>query len=649
MALDYSHKEETAFIVGSYKKPVTLYYTPGGRIYVKFPYNKQLLAEIKSFEGAKWHGYDDKPIKMWSIAGTERNMFQLLFLEGRNPYEPYDMPPAKVESTRNLYKHQLELIGFGLTRPSLIMACEMGTGKTLAAIEIAERRLKSDDVLWYIGPKSGIMAVRREFKKWDASVQPERYITYESLVKVVESISAVPAIPRMVIFDESSKIKNPTAQRSNAARALADLVRKEYRERGIIILMSGTPAPRVPTDWWHQCEVACPGFIKEGTIHKFKAGLCVIEERKSIDGGSYPVIVSWKDDPCKCDTCGRLRDEGKHDQMIDPGAHPFKPSINEVARLYKRLTGLVIVKFKKDCIDLPEKTYELIRLKPTVDTIRVAQMIVKQSKSTLQALILLRELSDGFQYTDEQNGTIKCPECSGDKMIEDYVSDAPVDTLSPNTGQQSAQKKLVPCPYCDATGEVPTYKREAVTVDSPKDSEFIDQLDLHDDIGRFIVWGGFTATIDKLVNIAHQYGWTTLRVDGRGYYGEDPVKNKVSAEELLDAMDASHNKSKELLEKYPKVCFVGHPKAGGMALTLTASPTELFYSNTFEGEARMQAEDRFHRPGADFNKGCKIIDLIHLPIDEKVLINLRAKKKLQNMSMGELAEALSAVEEVIRT
>ena len=103
--------------------------------------------------------------------------------------------------------------------------------------------------------------------------------------------------------------------------------------------------------------------------------------------------------------------------------------------------------------------------------------------------------------------------------------------------------------------------------------------------------------------------------------------------------------SDEYREKYPKIAFVGHPKAGGMALTLTASPTELFYSNSFDGEARMQAEDRFHRAGMDTNRGATIIDLILLPTDLLVLKNLQKKKRLQDVSMGELQTVFGATEE----
>ncbi len=117
----------------------------------------------------------------------------------------------------------------------------------------------------------------------------------------------------------------------------------------------------------------------------------------------------------------------------------------------------------------------------------------------------------------------------------------------------------------------------------------------------------------------------------------------LDANELLKAMDASHPLKTTLREKHDKICFVGNAKAGGMALTLTASPSEIFYSNGFDGEARFQAEDRFHRPGADHNRGCTIYDYICLPSDLLVLNNLKKKRKLQDMSLGEVQEAFKEV------
>jgi len=76
-----------------------------------------------------------------------------------------------------------------------------------------------------------------------------------------------------------------------------------------------------------------------------------------------------------------------------------------------------------------------------------------------------------------------------------------------------------------------------------------------------------------------------------------------------------------------------------MGLTLTASPTEFFFSNDFSGEARIQAVARFHRTGADENRGCTVIDAVCLPTDLLVLDNLRRKKELQALSMGDITAA----------
>ncbi len=82
-----------------------------------------------------------------------------------------------------------------------------------------------------------------------------------------------------------------------------------------------------------------------------------------------------------------------------------------------------------------------------------------------------------------------------------------------------------------------------------------------------------------------------------------------------------------------------------MGLTLTASPTIVFYSNDFNAESRIQAEDRIHRPGMDKTRGATIIDLIHLPSDEYVLDNLKKKKDLQNLTMGELKDAFVNIDD----
>ena len=648
--------EKIKVIVGQYKIPISLEYK-GARIFITAPYNKRLIAEIRDMQGAKWHGYDDtNPRKIWSISNSQRNQFQIKFLMGENPYVHYDKPIQEIVSKRPLYKHQYEMAAFALTRHYCIFACEMGTGKTLAAIETMESVRESggllDDEVWYIGPKSGVYAVSREFVKWNCAIRPRMY-TYEGLVRELRNNTSSEdfRVPRFVIFDESSKIKTPTAQRSEAALYLANAVREVHGDKGYVILMSGTPAPKAPTDWWNQCEVACPGFLKEGNVNKFKARMCLVEERQSITGGVYPHIVTWLDDERKCKKCGMVEDHPNHLTISamngEANAHPFANSVNEVQYLYKRLNGLVLVKFKKECLDLPEKQYRIIHVKPSAETLRAAKLIKSMAPRAIQALTLLRELSDGFQYVELKSGEEKCPNCQGTGKFVAPTLPQIVDVTRANVDTLLNYDKVaeVVCDVCGGSGSVPKFARGTETVTSPKDEIFRDLLDEHEDIGRFIVWGGFTGTIDRLVDMARSDGWAILRVDGRGFCATDEKGNTKDENDFLDAMDASNPRFKQMMEDYPKLCFIGHPQAGGMALTLTASPTELFFSNCFNGEARMQAEDRFHRAGMDPNRAATIIDLIHLPTDKLVLDNLKLKKKLQDVSMGELEDAFKDAEE----
>jgi hypothetical protein len=659
--------------VGDYMYPVTLTCT-GTRIETQFGYNPKLQAEIKMMQGAKYHGFDEtNPRKMWSVANSFRNWFQIKYLMGENPYAWYDRKPLELTFDRDLMSHQRMMVNHGMTYHYMIWACEMGTGKSLAAIEIAERCGYKD--IWYIGPRSGVKAVGLELIKWNAKVKI-RMMTYEQLVTIVQNWKPGDPAPQMLIYDEASKIKTPTAKRSQAAYHVAEAMRAEHGiENSICLLLSGTPAPKSPVDWWHLGEVACPGFIKEGDIHKFKNRLCLVEQRESLSGGMYPHLISWLDDDKKCKTCGQYADHGVHmlhskkdavdatlnklqgfkfggkteeaakpteakPTSVEP--HAWAPSKNEVAYLYERMKGLVIVLFKKDCMDLPEKRYVELRAKPTVDMIRAARMITAQSRRAVQALTLLRELSDGFQYEEVETGEVHCSACAGVGEREIPVPIDDIDLTAPTTGEGKFTLKMTPCDKCDGSGYMPKMSREAHFVGSPKDELLIDLLEDHEEVGRCIVWGGFQATIDRIVDLCHKQSWSTLRIDGRGYHATDPLGNALDANECLIAMDASHKDSKALREKHDRLCVVSNAKAGGMALTFTASPSEIFYSNGFDGEARFQAEDRFHRRGADKNRGCTIYDIICLPSDLLVLNNLKKKRKLQDMSLGELSLAMEA-------
>jgi len=611
--------------VGNIRKPGKLHYKDG-RIYFEFGFWKGLNEEIKNMQGRKYHGYDKvNPKKWWSIPVTPRNMFQLAFLREQNPYKKYDDELKPIELTRSLYKHQSDFASHIVQRKRCIIAGEMGTGKTLAAIEAAEHillpmlhgtdfqnQVECEKLFWWVGPRSALVAVKYEFTKWQAKVRP-RFFTYEGIVKELKNWEDGTKAPRVVIFDESSKIKTPTAKRSQAALALADGVRKDWGDDAVIVEMSGTPAPKSPKDWWHQCEVACPGFLVEGDIFKFQNRIAIVTQKENpITGGAYPALVAWRDDQKRCNICGQYETDDVHLDFTNQDAHAFVPSVNEIAKLYERMKGLVLVTFKKDCLDLPEKRYEIRNIKPNASTLRAAKLIKDTSRSAVMALTRLRELSDGFLYAEEEDGTsTTCNNCHG-------------------TGLHSDQ---VVCMPCNGTGQIANTARVAKEIPCPKVDQLKIDLENHEEVGRIVIYAGFTGSIDRIVRVCRACSWKVIRVDGRGWqtFFDD---TDGTLDNLVGIFQDGHH-------QHPRVAFVGHPGSAGMGLTLTASPTIVYYSNDFSAESRIQSEDRIHRPGMDFNRGATIIDYFHLPTDEYVLDNLRRKRQLQSLSLGEIDKVLN--------
>lgn len=627
-----------------------------GRLYFGFAFNKKLMAEIKVMEGSKFHMYDDiehrkewvvKTFghdKIWSALDIPRNNFQLDFLLGRNPYARYDAPLIEINSTRSLMEHQGDGLRHMYTRRQAILAHDMGLGKSLDAIELMELSGYGDWI--WAAPKSALKAVERELVKWKSKVMP-LLLTYDGLVKLMKEWPEGKKAPHGVIYDECQKLKTPTAQRSQAGYALANGIRADWGNDGYVILMSGTPAPKTPADWWHLCEIACPGFIREGNQNKFKQRLGVFEAKDSLAGGSFLQHITWLDDEKKCAKCGLLEGDACHDAAMAAAtggtAHVYTKSTNEVLGLYRRMQGLVHIRFKKDCLDLPEKIYDIVRCKPAPAMLRAAKLIVGRAPTTIQGLTWLRELSDGFQYEDVVDGKIICARCDGRKIVMDYIPK--VDGTIPYTDEDVTltheeyqnkyfDYKQMDCPRCQGSGEEDKIVRSTVEVDCPKVEVLKDWLDEHSDVGRFVCYGGFTGTVDRIVKIALAEKWAVIRVDGRGWHVFDSEGEPVKC----DALELFQ----ERLVDFPRTLFAGQASSAGIGLTLTASPSIGYYSNDFNPESRMQSEDRIYRIGS---KGASIRDCFHLPSDELVYNKLRQGKKLQDMSLGVIMAEIETISE----
>jgi hypothetical protein len=628
------------------RAPATIDVRDGRIFFVQSPF--ALKDEIKSMAGSKWHGFDDEnPRKIWSVKDCFRNQFQLNFLMGENVYEWFDRELIRHEyrkyyldgKLKSPMPHQFDMADSGLTYHYQIWGAEMGTGKTLAAQMVIEN---SGVKHWYwIGPKTSLPNVQREFRKWgfDETIATIEHMTYERLVRTMDDWIPGNPIPQGVIADESSKCKTDTSQRSKGMQKLADMIRDEYGWAGYVIEMSGTPSPKKPTDWWSQCEIAWPGFLKEGSVKALKARLA-FQEQKTFDSGTFWKTTGWKDNELKCNKCGLLHEEGVHE--IDPygdseGYHQFEPSKNEVAYMFERLKGLVVVKHKKDCLSLPDKRYRKVICKPSPSLLRVAKVLAESAPNAMTGGTLLRELSDGFQYRDIADGTRKCNHCKDacgevDEWFDPSDGLKTYQDISMLMEDRTAQleKRRVPCPKCKGRGEMKKVKRIAREIACPKEKALRGLLEECEETGRIVIFAGFTGSVDRCVNICPPDGWAVVRCDGRGFQVTDKDGQILTETEALDFWAD--------LENNPEVAFVAHPESGGMSLTLVEARMAVYWSNSFKPEYRGQSEDRIHRKGMDENLGCVIVDLIHLPTDERVLKIIRENRKLELLTLGELVD-----------
>jgi hypothetical protein len=585
---------------GKFWLPVTLEINDDRIVFADSPF--ELKDEIKAMNGARWHGFEDPPRKVWSIANTQRNVFQLNRLAGKNPYANWDRELEEYDYERPLFPHQHLMANHGLTYHYKILAAEPGTGKTLSAIEIMER--SGHDDWWWVAPKSGKDAALEQFDIWNSQVIP-KVQTYEELQKTLSRWKGG-AAPRGVIFDESSRLKNFKSKRTKAAQALADAIRKEHGWDGFVILMTGTPAPTSPSDWWAQCEVCYPGFLKEGTLKAFEHRLAfmVKEDKKAFgEQGFFYDRIGWRDDSNKCNICSEMK-EDHHDMD-----HDWEESINEVELLYKRMDGLVLPILKKDCLDLPELQFRVVKCDVTPTMKRVASVIADNAPTAIQSLTDLRALSDGFQYRMESKGEKACPECSG-------------------SGVSTALQEK--CTTCQGQGSVAHEVRVAKRVPCPKDEKLELLLDECSDTGRVVIFAGFEASIDRCVELSHKHKWDACRVDGRGWKVLRHDGNKTTDKVIPHWRDLVAN---------PKVAFIANPMSGGLALTLTEAWMAVFFSNDFNRESRQQAINRIHRMG--MGDHAIIVDIEHLPTDAKVRSYLQESRRLELMSLGEIKEALN--------
>ena len=261
--------------------------------------------------------------------------------------------------------------------------------------------------------------------------------------------------------------------------------------------------------------------------------------------------------------------------MVDRnvGTHSFKHVMGyrRLDELNEKLNNFSYRVLKEDCLDLPEKVY-------------------------MKRIITL---------TDEQK-----------KMYSEMKKFALAELEGKKTTATSALAQLVRL-HQIICGHLTTDDGEVRTLKNNRMKELLDILEETD--GKVIIWAVYRHDIKEITNVlSGRYGKNSVE----SFFGDTLDRDRQ------DIIDRFQDRESDLR------FFVGNPKTGGYGLTLTASHTVIYYSNSYDLEIRLQSEDRAHRISQD--KKVTYIDLItEGTVDELIVKNLRSKINLATKILGE--------------
>jgi len=295
----------------------------------------------------------------------------------------------------------------------------------------------------------------------------------------------------LIAIDESTTIKNHKAKRTKSLLKIA--AKFKYRR-----LLTGSPVTKSPMDLFAQFQFLNPMILGFDSYYAFQGRYAIMQKRNM-------------------------------------GAHSFQQILGY--RNLEELTGKIdpftFRVLKKDCLDLPDKTYTVRNVGLTMEQIRMYKDLQKEAMTLLEngelvsapqvitQMLRIQQLLSGHLKTDEG------------EMIE-----------------------------------IPTQRLSAMM-------ECIEEVS-----GKIIIWSRFRYDIVHIQReLAKVYGKDSVV----SYYGD------TSDQDRQIAIDRFQNGNARF--------FVANPATAGYGLTLTEANTVIYYANDFNLETRIQSEDRCHRIG----------------------------------------------------
>ena len=490
---------------------------------------------------------------------------------------------VNTETSRPLKPLQLQSAMYMLTQKRAANFSVPGAGKTamlLGVFAYLNSRKKGEPIkrLLVVSPINAFMSWKDEFKAvfeskkelrvisiHDESINGNKYafeaqwsaanlilINYESLPKFQESIIKCLSndSSTMLVYDEVHRVKGIQAQRAIAALEIADKVDYRY-------VLTGTPIPNGYLDIYNFLHIL---FKKEYSAYfGFEKNML-----KNPDG--------WQAE-----------------------------EINEKLAPYFWRTS------KEDLGVPPADSDNIIKVSPSEEQLRLAEVIYTVAQNPLAALIRMIQLSTNPELVNQAINYSDLGFSEDNSLYNDSY-----DQVS-----TKMKKELEDSIHAAVIGEVSDW--DLAKVESPKFDAGIELvIDLVRKYEKVVVWGLFVSTLKKITHVLKENG-----INAKLIYGGTP------RDEREDIIRTFKEKTNEIQ------VLVSNPNTLGESVSLhSIAHDAVYFEYNYNLTFMLQSRDRIHRLGLPKNQGTRYYYLmtvsdreIHNFIDKKIYDRLTEKEE----------------------
>jgi SNF2 family DNA or RNA helicase len=326
------------------------------------------------------------------------------------------------------YKHQLDGLNISILEKGYALFMHMGTGKSKVAIDtIANLRNNGlvDGALiignngsyqnWvdYEIPKHMPDQISHYVTYWDSNAKKELSKTYETLFRkeqelkiLVVNIEAIATkrasalISRftkeyqtILILDESTTVKNPSALRTKAAIKIGAACK--YRR-----ILAGEPSTKSPLDLYSQVAVLGPGLLGFTSFYAFRARYADML-RINAGGRAFNKIIGYKNLEELSSKLSKISYRVTKEECLDlpPKVYQtYSVSLTEEqAAMYKTLREEALIELETGLVTAPLVVTKLLRLHQLVcgHLTNDEGQVIKVPSNRISALVEILEETQG--------------------------------------------------------------------------------------------------------------------------------------------------------------------------------------------------------------------------------------------------------------